>query len=175
LSNDYSSGDHGDHYETDPPGWGEPQTATAEPPAPEAKDENPSFMTLSSRLGENLAAATLKLVDAAQDFTGLIQAYVAAGQQLERSLEIVRELANASQRALNDAREAAQSASEAAGEAKQAQLSSVELIQRSTNEHLALAELTDNLRQRIAALSVLGAPMPRKETDHEEMHESEAA
>jgi hypothetical protein len=168
MNNEHSNPEHD---ESEWSNWTEQVATEPEPEqsssaaSPQEKDGDLSFMALSTRLGENLAAATLKLVDAAQDFTGLIQAYVSAGQQLERSLEIVRELANASQRALNDAREAAQAAEASAGEAKQAQQSSVDLIQRSTNEHLALAELTDNLRQRISALSVLGAPMPRREDD----------
>jgi hypothetical protein len=172
VSNEYPNMDPDSE---EPAAWAEMQPPAPDPPQVEASPEPASFITLSARLGENMAQATLKLVDAAQDFTGLISAYVAAGQQLERSLEIVRELANASQRALNDARTAAQSAAEAASEAKQAQQSSVELIQRSTSEHLAIAELTDNLRQRIAALSILGAPMPRKDDDSDTGEATHAA
>jgi hypothetical protein len=125
------------------------------------------FAVLSAQLDDNLAAATLRLVDAARDFTGLIQAYVSAGQELERSLEMVKDLAAASQRALSDARQAASEASLSASEAKRAQESSMELIQRYTKEHMALADLTDNLRMRISALSILGAPLDREEAPAE--------
>lgn len=137
-------------------------TAVAAAPAPaDLQADGASFADLSARLNENLASATLRLVDAAQDFTGLIKAYVSAGQELERSLAMVRELANASQKALEDARQSATEAASSAKDAQMAQQKSVDLIQRSTSEHLALAELTDNLRKRISALAVLGEPIER--------------
>ena len=131
--------------------------------APSAAAVPSTFGEISSRLTDNLTAATLRLVDSAQDFTGLIQAFVAAGEQLERSLESVRALTESNQVALTEARDAASEASRAAVESKDAQRAAVELVERTTREHLAVADLTDNLRQRIAALSVLGAPLPRRE------------
>ena len=110
---------------------------------------------------ENLASATLRLVDAAQDFTGLIKAYVSAGQELERSLAMVRELANASQKALEDARRSDGSSVLSQRRADGAAEDILNLIQRSTSEHLALAELTDNLRKAPSALAVLGEPIER--------------
>jgi hypothetical protein len=122
-----------------------------------------SFAMMAAHMEDNLAAATLRLVDATRDFTGLIKTYVEAGKELERSLQMVKELASSSQAALDEARRAAADAAASAGEAKQSQQSSVDLIQRATKEHMALADLTDNLRMRISALAVLGAPLSRDE------------
>ena len=143
---------------------------------PQAEDL--PFAALAAHLDDNLATATLKLVDAARDFTGLIKAYVDAGKELERSLQMVKELSAASQFALSDARQAASEASASAAEAKQAQQSSFDLIQRATKEHMALADLTDSLRMRISALAVLGAPLVREaasEDDKSTQSDSEAA
>ena len=141
-----------------------PNVDYSRPDAPVASPaQEPSFTELSARLNDNLASATLELVDAAQDFTGLIRAYVAAGQGLERSIASVRELASASLQAVEDSRRAAAEAAVSAKESQAAQQKSVELIQLSTQEHIALAELTDSLRQRIVALAVLGTPIVRHE------------
>jgi hypothetical protein len=131
----------------------------------ESHGEDADFKSVAGRLNENLAAAALRLVDATQDFTSLIQSFVAAGEALERSLSIHRELGAASQKALEDAREAAREAAGAAAEAQSARDSSHDYADRTSNEYGTVAGLVDNLQQRIAALSVLAAPMPHSARD----------
>jgi hypothetical protein len=131
------------------------------PTTPDEAQARPTFLEQSTRLSDNLASATLRLVDAAQDFTGLISSFVEAGKELERSIATVRELAETSRLAMEESQRAAFGAAASARESEVAKQQSMELIQRSTAEHLAIADLTENLRQRIVALAVLGAPLPK--------------
>jgi hypothetical protein len=130
----------------------------AEPAGGHADDAD--FKAVAGRLNENLAAAALRLVDATQDFMSLIQSFVAAGEALERSLSIHRELGAASQKALEDAREAAREAAASARDSEAARETSKEYSDRTSSEYGTVAELVENLQARIAALSVLAAPMP---------------
>jgi hypothetical protein len=123
-------------------------------------DDN-SFTGIAGRLNENLAAAVLRLVDATQDFTTLIQSFVSAGEALERSLSIHRELGSASQKALEDAREASRAATASAAEAHQSHSAASSLLDNAVREYGAVSGLVSDLQQRIAALSVLASPMPR--------------
>jgi hypothetical protein len=134
-------------------------------PSAEPVQESPSFTAVAERLNENMASAVLRLVDATQDFTSLIRSFVSAGEALERSLAIHRELGAASQKALEDAREAARAASASAAEASEARINAHDLVTHAAEEYGTVSELVDNMQQRIAALSVLAAPMPRSHID----------
>jgi hypothetical protein len=103
----------------------------------------------------------MRLVQATQGFTSLIQSFVLAGEALERSISIHRELGAASQRAVEEAREAAQLAIASAAESQSASDSSKAVLELTTEQYGLVADLVEDLRQRIAALSILATPMPR--------------
>jgi hypothetical protein len=146
---------------------------TIEPPITQAEEDD--FKSVAARLNEDLGVAATKLADSVQGFTSLIQTFVSAGEALERSIAIHRELGAASQRAVEDAREAARSALASAGESQSARDASKAVLDLTTEQYGTVSELVENLRQRIAALSVLAAPMPRvraKETTPEKVAEA---
>jgi hypothetical protein len=126
-----------------------------------AQAEEIDFKSVASRLSDDLSAGTKKLVEATHGFTSLIQSFVSAGEALERSISIHRELGAASQRAVEEAREAARSAEASAGESQSARDASKEVLELTTEQYGTISDLVEDLRQRIAALSMLAAPMPR--------------
>jgi len=123
--------------------------------------EEIDFRSVASRLNDDLSAATMRLVQATQGFTSLIQSFVIAGEALERSISIHRELGAASQRAVEEAREAARAAGASASESESARDASKSVLELTTEHYGTVSDLVEDLRQRIAALSILAAPMPR--------------
>lgn len=135
-------------------------TDGATAPAPTAPSAPEDFSAVAARFNENVAAAALRLVDASQDFVSMIRSFTAAGEVLERSLSIHRELGVASQKALDDAREASIAAAAAAAEAHEAREGARSMLEKSEQQYGSVAELVENMQQRIAALAVLAAPLP---------------
>jgi hypothetical protein len=123
--------------------------------------EDQSFAATAARFNDNIATAALRLVEANQDFMALIQGFVAAGEALERSLAIHRELGAASQKVLQEARDAAIASASSAAEARDARNATQEAMRKTEADYGAVSGLVDNLQQRISALAMLASPMPR--------------
>ena len=129
------------------------------------------YSVVADRIQENMAIAALRVGDATQDLVGLINSLVSAGKELESALGIQRELGAASLKAVEQAREAAESASASANDAREAKSQSSELLGRMDHEYGTVSGLVQDLRDRIAALSVLGAPLPVREKPSETSEE----
>jgi hypothetical protein len=125
------------------------------------------YSAVADRIQENMAIAALRVGDATQDLVSLIKSLVAAGKELESALAIQRELGAASLKAVEQAREAADAASSSAREASEARSQSSELLGRMDHEYGTVSGLVQDLRDRIAALSILGSPLPARDKDHE--------
>jgi hypothetical protein len=141
------------------------------------------YTATADRIAENMAIAALRVGDATQDLVTLINSLVTAGKELESALAIQRELGAASLKAVEQAREAAEAASSSAREAHDARAQSNELLGRMDHEYGTVSGLVGDLRDRIAALSVLGSPLPVREhhsepeqhAEHEPESKSEPA
>ncbi|MPZ48158.1 MAG: hypothetical protein GEU75_02405 [Dehalococcoidia bacterium] len=135
---------------------------TDQTPESVAPSEPATYAAIADRIAENMAIAALRVGDAAQDLVALMNSLVAAGKELESALSIQRELGAASLKAVEQAREAAQAATTAATDAHESKSSAGVLLNQMEVEYGTVSGLVGNLQERIAALSILGAPLPNR-------------
>ena len=125
----------------------------------------------SSPVEASLAAFKRELEDgfgrigaAAEHLKGITAAIESAGQHLDSSLEAHRDLQAQSSSAVEEARSLLAEMRDMNDQARAAQAESMETRDHVIRMVADLTSLTNDLRTRIAALAVLGQPLPAVET-----------